>query len=234
MLFAAVLLSVTACKPSQKNRKAATGKKPATVKVAAKPAEETATLLPDEQESRPAPDFDDAALDSVLSFIRSKFPDAESKGEVFKKNRLGKRIEIASISPDQIIQTAESYKGTPHSFGGDSKKGIDCSGLVAVSFRSSGIADFPHGSQEQAYFGKIISGIEKLQRGDLVFFTATYPTPKLLTHVGIYLGNGKFIHSTTSKGVIITDFKTSEYWRMHYAFATRLFITSPPLTRSSK
>lgn len=226
LLAAVILLAETGCKPSKKTG-SSSKKSKTTAKTPVNEKEQEirlpAEVVPKEEQSNTPPDFHDISLDSALSFIQSKFADAKPKGEVFKNKRLGKKINLRQVTAEEIIRIAETYKGTPHSFSGMSKKGIDCSGLVAVSFRQSGISDFPHGSQEQAYYGKIILETNQLQRGDLVFFTSTYQTPNLLTHVGIYLGNHKFIHSTTSKGVIITDFTTSEYWRRHYAFATRLF-----------
>lgn len=228
------LLAVVGCKPSGKT--GASSKKAKTVAKTPVKEKEQVNAQPieaasQENKSDTPPEFHDISLDSALSFIQSKFPDAKPKAEIFKKNRLGKKINIGQATAEEIIRIAETYKGTPHSFSGTSRKGIDCSGLVAVSFRQSGISEFPHGSQEQAYYGKIVLGTHQLQRGDLVFFTNTYQTSNLLTHVGIYLGNNKFIHSTTSKGVIVTDFTTSEYWRRHYAFATRLF--APTQTTAS-
>jgi cell wall-associated NlpC family hydrolase len=237
LLLAVILLAVTSCKPSKQAR--TTSKKSKTVaktpvKEKEQESSQPAETTPEEEKSDTPPEFHDISIDSALSFIQNKFPDTKTKGEIFKNKRLGKKINIGQVTAEEIIRIAETYKGTPHSFNGISKKGIDCSGLVAVSFRQSGISEFPHGSQEQAYYGKIILKINQLQRGDLVFFTNTYQTPNLLTHVGIYLGNNKFIHSTTSKGVIVTDFTTSEYWRRHYAFATRLFNPAQTVANAGK
>jgi cell wall-associated NlpC family hydrolase len=55
-----------------------------------------------------------------------------------------------------------------------------------------------------------------------VFFTKTYNTPRTVTHAGIYLGNGKFIHASSSKGVIISDIYDPYYWGDKYIFGTRL------------
>lgn len=237
LLAAVILLAITGCKSSKKagasSKKSKTALKTPDKEKEQESAQPTETA-PKEEKSDTPPEFHDISLDSALSFIQSKFPDARPKSEIFKNKRLGKKINTGQTTAEDIIRVAETYKDTPHSFSGMSKKGIDCSGLVAVSFRQSGISDFPHGSQEQAYYGKIILGTTQLQRGDLVFFTSTYQTPNLLTHVGIYLGNNKFIHSTTSKGVIITDFTTSEYWRRHYAFATRLFTPAQTTANAGK
>ncbi|MCS7019756.1 MAG: NlpC/P60 family protein [Bernardetiaceae bacterium] len=162
-------------------------------------------------------------LDTVLALICAQFPDAKAKAEIFKNNRLGKTIDLDTVSVEKIIDIAQTYIGVPHRFGGTDRTGIDCSGLVAAACRQAGISRFPYGSQAQAYLGRIIPHLSDLQRGDLIFFTNTYPTTDLITHVGIYLGNNLIIHATTSKGVVITDFANSAYWRRHYAFATRLF-----------
>lgn len=55
-----------------------------------------------------------------------------------------------------------------------------------------------------------------------MFFTKTYNTPRTVTHAGIYLGNGKFIHASSSKGVIISDIYDPYYWGDKYIFGTRL------------
>jgi len=105
--------------------------------------------------------------------------------------------------------------------GGYSSSGLDCSGLVKLAHEQFDVA-LPHSSHEQARYGSIISPGEELKRGDLVFFHSTYATPKLVTHSGIYLGENKFIHTSTSNGVSVSALLDSGYWQNHYLFATRL------------
>jgi lipoprotein Spr len=132
-----------------------------------------------------------------------------------------KPLDTRSVTADEIINTARKYLGVPHCMGGKSMKCIDCSGLLAVVFASYG-AQLPHSSEEQARYGKIIAERESLKKGDLVFFIRTYSTSRFITHSGIYLGDNKFIHTSTSLGVTITSLD-DPWWNERYLFATRVF-----------
>lgn len=148
-------------------------------------------------------------------------PELESKIVAFKNEGVGKKIDTARYDIEGIIQYAESLLGTRHVMGGCSPTGLDCSGLVKLVHAKFDI-DLPHSSQEQARYGTIISLAEELKRGDLVFFHSTYSTSNLVTHSGIYLGDNKFIHTSTSRGVSVSLVLDSGYWQGHYLFATRL------------
>jgi lipoprotein Spr len=139
----------------------------------------------------------------------------------FKKSGVEKKINIDHYDIEGTIKYAESLLGTPHVMGGYSSSGLDCSGLVKLAHAQFNV-ELPHSSHEQARYGAIISPGEELQRGDLVFFHSTYSTPKLITHSGIYLGENKFIHTSSSLGVSISLLLDSGYWQEHYLFATRL------------
>lgn len=130
-------------------------------------------------------------------------------------------LDTRSVTPDEIISTARKYLGVPHCMGGKSMKCIDCSGLLAVVFATHGI-ELPHSSEEQARYGKIIADRENLKKGDLVFFIRTYNTNRFITHSGIYLGDNKFIHTSTSLGVTLTSLD-DPWWNERYLFATRVF-----------
>jgi cell wall-associated NlpC family hydrolase len=80
----------------------------------------------------------------------------------------------------------------------------------------------PHNSEEQARYGKIITGMDKLKRGDLVFFIRSYKTNNFITHTGIYIGNNEFIHTSSKSGVTITSLK-DPWWNDKFIFATRVF-----------
>lgn len=132
-----------------------------------------------------------------------------------------KPLDTRSVTPDEIISTARKYLGVPHCMGGKSMKCIDCSGLLAVVFATHGI-ELPRSSEDQARYGKIISERKNLEKGDLVFFIRTYNTSRFITHSGIYLGDNKFIHTSTSLGVTITSLD-DPWWNERYLFATRVF-----------
>lgn len=139
----------------------------------------------------------------------------------FKRSGVEKKINTGNYDIEGIIEYAESLLGTPHTMGGYSSSGLDCSGLVKLAHAQFDVV-LPHSSHEQGRYGTIISAGEELKRGDLVFFHSTYSTPNLITHSGIYLGENKFIHTSTSRGVSISEVFDSGYWQDHYLFATRL------------
>jgi len=104
--------------------------------------------------------------------------------------------------------------------GGTTMKCMDCSGLLLTVFARLGI-NLPHNSEEQARYGKIISRMDELKKGDLVFFIKTYETHHFITHSGIYAGNNKFIHASSKNGVIITSIN-DPWWNQKFIFGTRI------------
>lgn len=108
---------------------------------------------------------------------------------------------------NNVISEARSYLGTPYKWGGNTRKGIDCSGLLVKSFESAGIR-IPRTTGEQIELGKKIS-LNKSLKGDLVFF-AFGKSKRKVTHVGVIskvksINNKNFIHASSSKGVIETQ-----------------------------
>ena len=132
-----------------------------------------------------------------------------------------KVIDTHNATPDEIIKTAQQYLGVPHCMGGTTMKCMDCSGLLITVFASHGI-QLPHNSEEQARYGRIITVMENLKKGDLVFFIRSYKTSNFITHSGICIGNNKFIHTSTGDGVTITSLN-DPWWNERYLFGTRVF-----------
>jgi cell wall-associated NlpC family hydrolase len=145
----------------------------------------------------------------------------KKKLEDFMNTGTEKRINTHGTSADEIIKTAQKFLGVPHCMGGTTMKCMDCSGLLVTVFDRYGI-HLPHNAEEQARYGKIISGMDRLIKGDLVFFIRTYETDRFITHSGIYVGNNKFIHASSSKGVTITSLD-DPWWNEKFVFATRVF-----------
>ncbi|HEX2240268.1 MAG TPA: C40 family peptidase [Actinomycetota bacterium] len=122
-----------------------------------------------------------------------------------------------------VRQRAQSQIGTPYSYGGTTPSGFDCSGFTAWVWHEHG-AELPHSSSGQ--FGlasrdgyRRIWKRENLEIGDLVFHKTTGAT---VGHVGIYVGNGNFISSTSSSGVQVRSLYDPYYWGPRWVGATRL------------
>ena len=116
----------------------------------------------------------------------------------------------------RIISTSMDYIGVPYVFGGTSPYGFDCSGYVQYVFAKAGIS-LPRTADVQYEVGTPISTTE-LVPGDLVFFsTYTYGA----SHVGIYVGDGNFIHASSSQGVTISSL-SSAYYSSHYIGSRRI------------
>jgi len=155
------------------------------------------------------------------SFINVKSQAEKNKLKEFLEEGTEKVINIRNASPDEIIGTARKYLGVPHCMGGKTMKCIDCSGLLVAVFGKYGV-NLPHNSEAQARYGKIIRNISDLKKGDLVFFIRSYKTNNFITHSGIYIGDNKFIHTSSSVGVTTTPM-SDPYWNEKFLFGTRVF-----------
>jgi len=138
----------------------------------------------------------------------------------FEKKGIEQPVDTTDYNIPELIEYSKTFLGTKHRMGGSSKQGIDCSGLVMVVHQKFGIS-LPHNSEEQARFGRIIPEEDSLVVGDLVFFYNSYKTKEFITHAGIYVGNGNFIHTSFSSGVVITNLNSSTYWKTRFLFGTR-------------
>lgn len=115
-----------------------------------------------------------------------------------------------------LLAVAEQYKGVPYVFGGTTPQGFDCSGYTRYVFAKAGI-NLPRMADEQYNVGKAVDK-QHLQPGDLVFFETYEPG---VSHSGIYIGNGRFISATSSRGVAIADL-SGGYWGSRYIGAKRV------------
>lgn len=120
-------------------------------------------------------------------------------------------------SGSQILAEARKYLGTPYVYGGASPSGFDCSGFVYYVLKQVGYS--PYRTPASQYQQGSSVAKEDLQVGDLVFFSSNSTT---ITHVGIYSGNGQFIHAPNSRSTVSYSDLTSGYWANTYYGARRM------------
>jgi cell wall-associated NlpC family hydrolase len=115
---------------------------------------------------------------------------------------------------DEITRTARSFIGVPYLWGGDSAdEGFDCSGFTMAVYQYNGLI-LPHSSRDQSAMGIHVSK-GSLEKGDLVFFNTN--NSGKVSHVGVYIGNGRFIHAPGRGKKIGIDSLDSNYYSKHYA-----------------
>ena len=122
-------------------------------------------------------------------------------------------IPVETMLNHKFIEFMEGWYGTKYKMGGLDKSGIDCSGFALTYMSYFYNVSLPRSSMEQYHFATPISKSE-LKEGDLVFFKIA--RKKDVSHVGVYLTNGKFAHASTSNGVIISDLN-EPYYLQHFA-----------------
>lgn len=125
----------------------------------------------------------------------------------------------ANVGVESVLQRALALLGTPYRWGGTSPdKGFDCSGLVSYVFRQAVGVELPRVSSDMANSGELVSDRAALNEGDLVFFGRR----GRVDHVGIYLGQGNFVHAPSrGKDVMVSSLETG-YWSGKFLSARRV------------
>jgi len=163
----------------------------------------------------------------LISFSSCK-SSKHSKGKktystkIITKKRNSK-IASNKSNAENIIDYAKQFEGVRYKWGGTTKSGMDCSGLIYESFKSSNIS-LPRISRDMAKKGSKIQ-LKKVHKGDLLFFKTGKNRRNSINHVGLIVdirnNDIKFIHATTSKGVIISGLNES-YWLKAFYEARRI------------
>lgn len=134
------------------------------------------------------------------------------------------KLTNTSIPPsisNKILSEAVYFLNTPYKYGGTTERGIDCSAFTQKVYLNSIELQLPRTAREQFLIGEKISKDDVLDFGDLVFFkTKRRTTP---SHVGIYIGENKFMHASRKKGVMVSSLE-EKYWVPRYIGARRLSI----------
>ncbi len=128
-------------------------------------------------------------------------------------NRLG--IDIDYKDDHRLFLEASQWLGTPYAYGGQSRRGVDCSGLSSLLYQRVYGIKLSRSSQEQYKKDCRRISRRKLKQGDLVFFRTSSGWRRRCGHVGVYLKDGFFIHASSSRGVEVAHLKET-YWKKHW------------------
>jgi len=139
-----------------------------------------------------------------------------------KKNFELPKREINTLKTPQNIEfLAKSFLGVPYVWGATGPSKFDCSGFTQWVYRDAGIK-IPRVSREQARVGDFVT-YEQLQKGDMVFFDTKKHRSGRVCHVGIYLGDGNFIHaSSAGKKVVIYNFNKKPFYKKRFLWGRRV------------
>jgi len=159
----------------------------------------------------------------LISFSACK--SSKSKRVVTKKTRTTKTVTNKTTTKTNIkrvVDYAKTFEGVKYKYGGTTKKGMDCSGLIYTSFKKEAIS-LPRTTHDLSTTGNWID-LKEVKVGDLLFF-ATKKNSRKVNHVGIVTtartGYVEFIHASTSRGVMISNL-AERYWYLAYVQARRV------------
>ena len=152
-----------------------------------------------------------------LSSCHTSAPRLDYKALAQASVRLGMDIELTDNH--KLYVNAAEWIGTPYRAGGDNRHVTDCSGLVSQLYKKTYRMRLSRSTDGQLKESNKIAR-RNLREGDLVFFTSR-SSRKKVAHVGIYLKDGKFIHASTSQGVIVSSLK-EKYYTQHWLCGGRV------------
>lgn len=131
----------------------------------------------------------------------------------------------SSPAADDVLFRALGLVGTPYRYGGNTPdSGFDCSGLIGYVYRDAAGISLPRSTRELIAMRVPTIGMNALQSGDLVFFATNGGGQ--VSHAGIYVGEGRFVHAPSSGGTVRLDSLSNSYWQKSYLNAKRVLLDS--------
>ncbi|MCW0207168.1 C40 family peptidase [Achromobacter veterisilvae] len=165
----------------------------------------------------------------IIALTLSWIPDAAQaslRSEQARPTLNGLRLAQEPTVPtlrDRVVQAGLEAIGTPYSWGGDDAEGFDCSGLVLYVFREIAGLELPRTARAQRTAGESVGNKKELRPGDLVFFATR--GRGVTSHVGIYIGQNKFVHAPRRGTKVRVDEMQNSYWTKRYVGARRYLDT---------
>jgi len=151
-----------------------------------------------------------AAAREHIESIQKKKEEAEKRGETY---------QLTAIDKVKLIQDAKYFRGGKYVWGGTTPEGFDCSGYVQYLYKKHNI-DLPRTAWSQSQKGETVD-ITQLKKGDLLFFNTDKSRGIPISHVGIYIENGQFIHAASKqKGIIISPL--AGFYQDRFVIAKRI------------
>lgn len=160
----------------------------------------------------------------LLIFFALLLTSCGSSKKMFNKQDSirSKNLSAEGLKMQKVSENAVAFVGTRYKYGGTTKRGMDCSGLIYTAFLKEDIP-LPRTSRDMSLHGKRLY-LKEVEIGDLLFFE-TDKKKKVINHVGLVVEKNSdellFIHSTSSRGVIISSFNET-YWRNNFVMARRM------------
>lgn len=128
---------------------------------------------------------------------------------------------VPSAAVEDVLFRAFSLVGTPYRWGGNTPdSGFDCSGLISYVYRDMAGISLPRSTRDMIVMNAPTVGREQLQTGDLVFFATSGGSQ--VSHAGIYVGEGRFVHAPATGGTVKLDSLSKPYWQKAYLNAKRI------------
>ena len=149
-----------------------------------------------------------ALIETKMTELRQRHAKAMASGSAQERRK-------AAVER-KLLTSYSKWRGTKYAWGGDSKKGIDCSALTRRVYREAFNKELPRVSQQQIKKGTRVSA-KNLKSGDIVYFRPD----NRVSHTAVYVGNSLFINASSSKGVVMSSLK-SPYWRKYFKYGVRV------------